>query len=287
MSRITQTLKLETGAIIDYTVVGRGNPILVLHGGHSSSQEEFGYKRLLEEGYSIITPSRPGYGRTSKDLGISLDAACEAYKQLIDHLNLNKVHVIAVSAGGPSGLTFASHYPNRVHSITLQSAVSKGWQSRKDTTYKVAKILFHPNTEKYTWKLLSVFSRIFPNFILKQMVPSFSTLPVSQVMQQFNQYDIEQFVAMNQRQRSGHGFMLDLEQSTSFALSGLHAILCPTLIIHSKHDKSVLPEHAHAAHALIPQSKLCLLESWGHLIWLGKDAETVDTELIAFLKFTS
>ncbi|WP_342550131.1 alpha/beta hydrolase [Paenibacillus sp. FSL P2-0089] len=287
MPRITQTLKLETGAIIEYTVAGRGTPILVLHGGHSSCREEFGYKRLLEEGYSIITPSRPGYGMTSKDLGSSLDAACEAYKQLMDYLNLKKVHVIAVSAGGPSGLSFASRYPHRVHSLTLQSAVSKGWHSRKDTTYKVAKLLFHPNTEKYTWKLLSVFSRTFPNFILKQMLPSFSTLPVNQVMQQFSQEDIEQFVAMNQRQRSGHGFMLDLEQTTSFALSGLQAILCPTLIIHSKHDQTVVPEHAQVAHALIPHSKLCLLESWGHLIWLGKDAETIDRELIAFLTTTA
>lgn len=92
---------------------------------------------------------------------------------------------------------------------------------------------------------------------------------------------------MNQRQRSGHGFMLDLEQTKSFALSDLQAILCHTLIIHSKHDQTVLPEHAHVAHALIPHSKLCLLESWGHLIWLGKDAETIDRELIAFLKTTA
>lgn len=283
MTRITQTLKLETGANIEYTVAGRGNPILVLHGGHSNCQEEFGYQSLLEQGYSMITPSRPGYGRTSKELGISLDAACEAYQQIIDHLNLDKVHVIAVSAGGPSGLTFASRYPNRVHSLTLQSAVSKEWHSRKDTTFKAAKILFHPNTEKYTWKLLSFFSRMFPKFILKQMLPSFSTLPASQVMQQLNQEDIEHFVAMNQRQRSGHGFMFDLAQTSSFAPSALQPIQCPTLIIHSKHDRAVLPDHAFTAHQFIPQSKLCLLDSWGHLIWLGRDAGTVDKELIAFL----
>lgn len=101
MPRIAQTFKLETGADIEYTVVGRGEPVFILHGGHSNCQEDFGYKILLENGYSIITPSRPGYGRTSNELGSSLDAACKAYEQLLDHLNLTKVHIIAVSAGGP------------------------------------------------------------------------------------------------------------------------------------------------------------------------------------------
>ncbi|ETT32948.1 alpha/beta hydrolase [Paenibacillus sp. FSL P4-0338] len=287
MPRIAQTFKLETGADIEYTVVGRGEPVFILHGGHSNCQEDFGYKILLENGYSIITPSRPGYGRTSNELGSSLDAACKAYEQLLDHLNLTKVHIIAVSAGGPSGLTFAARYPHRVHSLTLQSAVSKAWHSHEDTTYKAAKRLFHPRTEKYTWKLLSVFSRSFPNFILKQMVPSFSSLPVSQVMQQFTQEDVKQFAAMNQRQRSGHGFMLDLEQLAWFEPSGLPAILCPTLIIHSKYDQAVLPAHAYAAFELIPQAELCLFESWGHLIWLGKDADTMNRKLIDFLNITA
>lgn len=115
------------------------------------------------------------------------------------------------------------------------------------------------------------------------MVPSFSTLPVPEVLQQFSQADIEQFVAMNLRQRSGHGFMLDLEQSAAFTPSKLQKILCPTLIMHSKNDKAVLREHALSAHHHIPESRLCLLDSWGHLIWLGSGARSVDTELNKFL----
>lgn len=283
MFRVTRTLELGIGVFIEYTIAGAGKPILLFHGGHSNCHEEFGYKNLLEQGYSIITPSRAGYGSTSKEIGLSLNTACEAYLQLINHLNICTVHVFAVSAGGPSGITFASLFPHRVSSLVLQSAVSKEWHTPKDAIYRMAKILFHPATGKYTWKLVSFFSRTFPNFILKQMAPSFSTLPVPEILQQFSQEDIEQFVAMNQRQRSAHGFMLDLEQSSGFTLSKLQKILCPTLIIHSKNDKAVLPEHALSAHHHIPGSKLCLLDSWGHLIWLGSGARSVDTELNEFL----
>lgn len=67
MLRSTRTLVLENGALLEYTVVGIGTPILLFHGGHSNCHEKFGYKNLLEQGYSIITPSRAGYGSTSKE----------------------------------------------------------------------------------------------------------------------------------------------------------------------------------------------------------------------------
>ena len=53
------------GLTIEYSLVGKGEPILIFHGGHSNCIEEFGYKSLLDNGYSIITPSRAGYGSTS------------------------------------------------------------------------------------------------------------------------------------------------------------------------------------------------------------------------------
>lgn len=63
---------------------GEGKPILVMHGGHSNCNEEFGYHDLYQNGFSPITSSRPGYGRTSKDAGESLDLACHYYATLLD-----------------------------------------------------------------------------------------------------------------------------------------------------------------------------------------------------------
>lgn len=47
----------------------------------------------------------------------------------------------------------------------------------------------------------------------------------------------------------------------------------------------VLPlEHPYYAHENIPSSELCLLDSWGHLIWLGKSSDETDKNTIKFLK---
>lgn len=39
---------------IEYSIINEGgNPILIMHGGHSNCNEEFGYAELVEQGYSI------------------------------------------------------------------------------------------------------------------------------------------------------------------------------------------------------------------------------------------
>jgi len=269
---------------IEYSVIGtEGVPVLVMHGGHSSCYEEFGYGSLVENGFKIITLSRAGYGKTSKEIGESLSKACDYYVVLLNHLGIEKAHLIAVSAGGPSGLYFASHYPERVKTLTLQSAVTKEWHTPKDKIYKIAQILFRPSMERMTWKLTSSMSNCFPDFMFKQMTPSFSTLPYKQIKEKMADEDTDEIRRMNNRQRSGYGFLIDLSQTKEITIKDLKAVSCPTLIQHSKHDGAVPLEHAYYAHQQIPDSRLCLLDTWGHLIWLGQGSEEVNKKLIEFL----
>lgn len=268
---------------IEYSIVGTGEPIFVMHGGHSNCYEEFGYQALVKNGFSVITPSRAGYGGTSREVGKSLATACEYYVKLLHHLNSEKVHLLAISAGGPIGIYFAAKYPELVWTLTLQSAVTKEWLTPNDKAYKAAKFLFHPNVEKYSWKLISVMNNLFPRFILKQMFPSFSNLAYHKA--KLTAEDVEAVRKMNNRQRSGFGFFIDLSLINELSIEHLQAVSCPTLIMHSKYDSSVPLAHAHFAHENIPASELCLLDSWGHLIWLGNTSEKTDEALIHFLSF--
>lgn len=283
LERIIGTYTVEDQTI-EYSITGKeGIPVLVMHGGHSSCYEEFGYGSLVENGFKIITPSRAGYGKTSKEIGESLSKACAYYVELLNHLGIEKTHVISVSAGGASGLYFASHYPERVKTLTLQSAVTMEWHTSNDKIYKIAQILFRPSMERITWKLTSSMSNRFPNFMFKQMTPSFSKLPYYRVRDRMADNDIDEIRRMNNRQRSGYGFLIDLLQTKEIILKDWKAISCPTLIQHSKHDGAVPLEHAYYAHQQIPDSRLCLLDTWGHLIWLGEGAEKVNKKLIEFL----
>lgn len=283
MTRIMGTYSVE-GYHIEYTIVGKGDPILVMHGGHSNCNEVFGYESLINSGFMIITPSRAGYGKTSRNIGESLGKACNYYVKLLDHLGIEKVHVLSISAGGPSGLYFASHYPERIKTLTLQSAVTKEWHTSKDKIYKLAQILFHPNSEKMTWKLIAFMSNLFPKFLFKQMLSSFSTLSYKEIKDKMSEEDINEVRMMNNRQQSGAGFLIDLSQTKEITSEDLKAITSKTLIMHSKHDGAVSLEHAQYAHRFIAGSQLDILEAWGHLIWLGKESKDMHERLVDFLK---
>lgn len=283
LERIIYHMEVD-GHLLEYSVVGTGTPILLFHGGHSNCREELGYERLVKSGFSIITPSRPGYGATSKELGETFELASRCYAKMLDQLDIKKVHIIAVSAGGPSGISFASMYPDRTNSLILQSAVTKEWLSKKSLNYKVAKFAFHPLTEKWTWKLVARLSNRNVQFMFKQFVPSFSKLPAEEVMKQMKDSDLEAFQRMNNRYRSGKGFLLDLEHTSKQFHHLLTAIQSPTLILHSLNDQAVSLEHAHHAKKSIPTSTLCLLDNWGHLLWIGKDAGDIHNQVEAFIK---
>ena len=283
MERVVGTYTVD-GQTIEYSITGKvGEPVLVMHGGHSNCYEEFGYGALIKNDFMIITPSRAGYGKTSKEIGESLSTACESYVKLLHHLGIEKVHLLAISAGGPSGLYFASHYPKRVKTLTLQSAVTKEWHTPKDNIYKLAQVLFHPSLEKITWKLTSIMSNCFPKFMFKQMVPSFSKLSYKQIQEKMAEEDIEEICKMNHRQRSGYGFLIDLLQTKEITLKDIKDISCPTFIMHSKNDGAVPLEHSYYVRQHILDSELCILESWGHLIWIGQEGKAVSKKLIDFL----
>ncbi|GEL78826.1 putative hydrolase YcgS [Tenuibacillus multivorans] len=282
MKRNTYTITYENQPI-EYSVIGEGEPIMILHGGHSNSTEEFGYQPLIQNGYQIITPSRPGYGQTSKHWD-NLDKASDVYRAIVNHLALEKIHIIAVSAGGPSGIHIASTYPEYVQSLTLQSAVTKEWLTPKNLLFYMAKIMFNPMMEKFTWAMTRTMNNRFPNFMFKQMAPSFTTLKGKDLQERISTTDIDEMKKMNSRYNSGHGFLIDIQLPNQLKKEHLQNIKAPTLIVHSINDDSVSLDHPKHASEHIPNSELIEVDTWGHLIWIGKGSEEVHERQIDFLR---
>jgi pimeloyl-ACP methyl ester carboxylesterase len=285
MDKSIRQYQTKAGLILEYSIVGQGEPVMVLHGGHSSCYEELGSNELAARHFTVITPSRPGYGRTSKEFGdSSLIVTCDSYIELLDELHIPQVNIIAISAGGPSGIHMASRFPHRVRSLVLQSAVTQCWLSPDDKLYKSAQFLFRPPAEKYVWAMIRLLNKLFPSFLFSNMITSFSKLPKEKVLPQISDADRKKFKSMIAQQRSGHGFLIDLVHTGKDMTSALAAIKCPALIMHSIHDASVSVDHARYARQLIPNARLCELDIWGHLIWLGTGADEMNRQLVSFLE---
>jgi pimeloyl-ACP methyl ester carboxylesterase len=240
-------------------------------------------EELVEQGYSVIVPSRAGYGRTSKKIGQSLQTACAFYIELLNELHIEQVHLIAASTGGPSGIYLASHYPERIKSFTLQGAITKPWKESRFRDAFLSRCLFQPYIEKLVWKGVSSVTRFSPDWAFKTIAPAYSTLPYEEIKQRTLPRDWYLFDRMTEFQRSRHGFLIDMHQIRNSLQEELDAITVPTLIVHSINDAIVPLEHAEYANGHIRSSKLLCLDTWGHLVCLGKGSERHSEELIGFL----
>jgi pimeloyl-ACP methyl ester carboxylesterase len=276
---MNSTLAQTTHGLVEYTWHGEGEPILVLHGGHSNSFEEFGYQPLLARGFSLLTPSRPGYGRTPLGANGSAQATAQLMISLLDHLKLVSVHLLGVSAGGLTALALAAHFPERTGKLVLESAVTQTWLTAEDETYRRAQRLFHPRLQAVSWALMRSLTALAPRTVTKMMFEELSSAPYR--AETITPAQVDEIRRMIRRQSSGAGFLNDLEQRVDPAT--LQRIQAPTLILHSRNDHSVPVEHAYHADRLIPDTTLHLLDNdWGHLIWLDR-LDEVTERVVSFL----
>jgi 2-hydroxy-6-oxonona-2,4-dienedioate hydrolase len=126
---------------IEYGEMGEGRPILALHGAGGGYDQGLLLGRGLGSGFRIIAPSRFGYMNTPIPEDSSVEAQADAYACLLEALNVDRVSVVADSAGGPSALAFALRHPDRVNALVLVSAISTLRPIRDDSSGPSAAVL--------------------------------------------------------------------------------------------------------------------------------------------------
>jgi len=264
---------------IEYSTTGNGKPVLFIHGGHTNCNSTLWHKGFDLKKFQLISPSRPGYQNTPLNDNKTPKQAADLIISLLDYLTIDKVILYGISAGGLTTIELASNYPERAEKLILASAISKEWFDKNGKLYKTAHRLFNPKVEGFVWGMIRFFSGLFPNMIAKNFYPQFTTnLP-----HKLKKEDVKELMSMFKNFSSGTGFINDIDQNIDNDV--LSKIKCPTLIIHSKNDNSVLFEHALHSKIMIMNSKLVELNNeWGHLFWIGTDSKRSIEKTIEFIK---
>ncbi len=118
------TLRRLPAYHIHYQVEGRGKPLLLLHPlmGDMSVWKNLNYEHSLKDNFMLIKIDALGHGLSSKPHDIdaySLEVAADYLAQLLDHLFVDKTHVLGYSMGALFGFALAIHYPNIVDRLVL------------------------------------------------------------------------------------------------------------------------------------------------------------------------
>lgn len=274
-----QSLKMTKGTL-EYRRAGSGlKAVIIFPGGHMDAKISLGEDFFLDEGYQVIVVSRPGYGKTSLDMGPTPEEFADSVFKLLTELGVTKVVALGISAGGRSAVRLAAKYTDTVQKLILQSATSfMPWPDAR--TRNIAKIAFNFSTQKITWRIMSWLLRHFPQTGLRTMLANMTTLNPNKIVKRLSGEQQQKLIQLFSHLQSGKGFMNDLKQNEGSA-QDVHV---PTLIIHSKYDKSVDLGHAEKLHEEIRGSQLFVSDAESHMIWFSDSYEEIQKTMKDFLE---
>jgi pimeloyl-ACP methyl ester carboxylesterase len=117
------------GVKLHYIVEGEGEPVILIHGLYASARINWqmpGIVSLLSRKYQVIALDMPGHGESDKptdEEAYGLEMV-EDVARLLDHLKIQKAHIVGYSMGGMIAVKFMAKYQERV----LSGAVcGMGW----------------------------------------------------------------------------------------------------------------------------------------------------------------
>jgi pimeloyl-ACP methyl ester carboxylesterase len=263
---------VEYGEIGD-GAAAMGPPLLVLHGAGGGYDQALLLGRLMvREDYHILAPSRYGYLGTPIPQDASIEAQADAYACLLDVLEVDRVAVVAVSAGGPSGLHFALRHPARTVALVTVSAIAFGGT---------------PEAEVH-WNRMRASRALESDFVYWA-----GSIAV--------RFGLRAALVFAKRARSAPREWVGLDQILQAMLplcdrlSGTRLdrgrclppdapfdrIAAPTLVIHARDDPLVPFAHAEYIAARTPAAELMAFKTGGHYL-LGHTDE-IEARLASFL----
>ena len=252
----THTVTTDAGLVtITVTDQGQGPTILLLHGG-AGPQSVAAFATLLAEVHDarVLTVTHPGFGGTPRpDHLDSIAELAALYTELLDQLDLVDVTVVGNSLGGWTAAEMGLRGSSRISSIVLVDAVG----------------LHLPSAP-----IVDFFS-----LTMDQVTELSYYEPERHRMDLANLPDAaRQLMAGNRAALLAYG---GTAMADDTLLGRLPRLALPTLVVWGAADRVAPPAHGHAYAAAIPDARLDLIDTAGHLPQL-ETPDRLATDVRAF-----
>jgi pimeloyl-ACP methyl ester carboxylesterase len=125
-------IKPEDGAHVDiagirtfYVKLGRGHPVVLIHGASPGASSLVAWKLNLEPlaaaGFTVYAYDQPGFGYTDNPTDYSIEYRLAHAKGFIDAMRLERLHVVGNSVGGYIAARIALEDPRTRSFVTTTS----------------------------------------------------------------------------------------------------------------------------------------------------------------------
>lgn len=280
---------------VEYVIRGEGPIVLIFHGSPGGYDQAllFGSK-LVDNGFQVVAPSRPGYLRTPLDSGLLPSQQADLFSALLDTLGEKKAAIVGVSGGAPAAIEFALKYPQRVTALALIGGVTKKVDPWKTKEFPNPGMLV---INGYTGDIGSWIAveraqsdprQLFQSFLEAEDVGDQTSryLTANAMMKDPGQVEwfrdlVDTFAPLSPREIGARN-----DEINQFALPvyPFQNITAPTLIIHGTLDKSLPVADAKAVAKKIPGAQFIGVENVGQFVFLGPQGNEAQQSLIDFLK---
>lgn len=215
-----------------YEVHGDGHPVLLLHGGTFAGAESWSRTiPAIANNHQVIVPDSRAHGRsTDSEKPLGYDLLTDNIVELIDHLNIQKAHVVGWSDGGVIGFNMALRYPDRLGRLVAYGAN------------------FHVNglPEEAIQSIEDLGPETWQPWLAELMYLNIAPIP-------------ENMATLLEKVRA-----MWLTEPT-WRAEDLDGIDTPVLIIEDSLGKAIKPEHTRELAAAIPNARLQLIDDTDHM----------------------
>jgi pimeloyl-ACP methyl ester carboxylesterase len=248
------------GIDIHYLEAGKGEPLVLLHGGMVSTNPIWtgvpisyaSHMSTLSDHFRVIAPDTRGAGRTVHSGGtVTFDLLADDVAALIDALGLERPLVAGFSDGGITATILGIRHPGSVRAIANHA----GYDA------------FDPHAPS--------------SAMLRQMLggsPDATEADPDAAARAFSQSPEMQavFELMKADEDSGQGkdhwkeylrlVFHRVTQPHGYTMSDLRAVTAPTLILVGDRDEFCSVEEGVRAYRALPQGELAVVPNTGHII---------------------
>lgn len=259
------------GDRVAYRDAGSGETLLLIHGMAGSSETWRAVIPQLAKKYRVIAPDMLGHGQSDKPRGdYSLGAFAVWLRDLLDELGVTRATIVGQSLGGGVAMQFVYQHPDYCQRLVLISSgglgPDVGWTLR---------LLSAPGAEL----ILPV---IAPKPVLNVGNKLRSWLSAAGIQSPRGAEIWSAYSSLSDSQ-TRHAFLRTLRSVVDYrgqavsALNRLHLTSqLPTMAIWGDKDQIIPLDHAYAAQAARPGSRLEVLAGVGHFPHVERPTDVVD-----------
>jgi pimeloyl-ACP methyl ester carboxylesterase len=280
---------------VEFVVRGEGPAVLIFHGAPGGYDQALHFGApLLDAGFMVIAPSRPGYLRTPLSSGLLPSQQADLFSALLDNLGERDAAVIGISGGAPAAIEFAFRHPKRVWALAILGGVTKTLNSGllKEHPQPGMVVLNSLTGDIGAWMAVELSlhntRQMLNNALETEDVGDATSryLIVNDVMKDPAQIAwfqglIDSFAPLGPREAGARNDTLNQLALPEYPFE---KIATPTLFIHGEKDKGLPIADAQAAAKRIPGAQFIGVDGVGQLVFLGPKGPEAQQSLIEFLK---